>query len=419
MLAGSVSSLGSRYVVTLTAVNAATGDTLAEVQQQAASKEQVLDALGKAASALRAKLGESLSSVQKFDKPLEEATTPSLEALKAYTMGEARHEAGDDPASISFYQRAVELDPNFALAYARLGTVYGNLQEGERAEEYRKKAFELSNRASERERLYIVSHYYMDSGQWDKGIASYELYRQTYPRDGVPSTNLGVEYGFFGQFEKSLEYSREAIPIDPDNWFAYANAAQDYLALNRVDEAKATLKTALERKLGGSQIHFILANIALAQGDKATQEREEALARKGPEQEQYLTFRNANLAALHGHLRQARELYKQAAEMAQRLKRSQRAAFVLAAAANAEANFGLRAQASEDATAALSLSRGPNVTLSAALALGRAGEEKKAESMLSDLSKRRPDDGWVQSVNGPLIRATLQLNHGNGAKAVE
>jgi len=419
MLSGSVASLGSRYVVTLTAANAATGDTLAEVQQQATSKEQVLDSLGKAASALRAKLGESLSSVQKFDKPLEEATTPSLEALKAYTMGEAKHWTGDDPASISFYQRAVELDPNFALAYARLGTVYNNLGESERAEEYRKKAFELSNRSSERERLYIVSHYYMDSGQFEKGIASYELYRQTYPRDVTPTTNLGVEYDIFGQFEKSLEYSREAMRIDPDSIFAYLNAARDYLALNRPDEAKAILKTAVERKLGGSGVHFMLANIALEQGDKAAQEREEALARRSPEWEQRLAVRNANLAALHGQLRQARELYKQAAEMAQRLHWSQRAAFALAAAANTQANFGLRAQAVEDAAAALALSHAPDPTLSAGLALARAGDEKKAESLLSDVSHRRPDDGWVQSVNGPLIRATLQLNHGNGAKAVE
>jgi serine/threonine protein kinase/tetratricopeptide (TPR) repeat protein len=420
MVTGSIASLGSRYVITLTAVNAGTDDTLAEVQEQVTSKEQVLDLLGKAASTLRAKLGESLSSVQKFDKPLEEATTSSLEALKAYTQGEAKHDAGDDPASMAFYQRAVELDPNFALAYARLGTVYSNLRESDRAEEYRKKAFELSSRASERERLYIVSHYYMDSGQWDKGIASYELYRQTYPRDVTPTTNLGVEYEIvFGQFEKSLEYAHEAMRIDPDNYFSYANAARDYLGLNRADEAKAILKTALDRKLGGSQIHFILANIAMVQGDKATQEREEALARKSPEVEQNLTLRNANLAALHGHVRQARELDKQAVEMAQHLNRTEGAASILAAMANTEASFSLQVQAPEDAAAALALFHGPNVMLSAALALARAGNEKKAESLLSDVSQRRPDDGGVQLVIGPLIQATLQLNHGNGAKAVE
>ncbi len=236
----------------------------------------------------------------------------------------------------------------------------------------------------------------------------------------TPTTNLGVEYDIvFGQFEKSLEYAHEAIRIDPDNFFSYANAARDYLGLNRADEAKAILKTALERKLGGSLIHLNLANIALVQGDKATQEREEALARKSPEVEQYLTLRNAGLAALHGQVRQARGLYKEAAEMAQHLNRTQWAASNLAEMANTEANFGHRAQAFEDTAAALALSRGPGVMLSAALALARAGNEKNAESLLSDVSQRRPDDGWVQSVNGPLIQATLQLNHGNGAKAVE
>ena len=205
MLNGSIANLGSQYVITLDAVNAGSGESLAREEVQAESKESVLNSLHQAGSSLRKKLGESLASVQKYDKPLSEATTSSLEALKAFSLGDMKHQMSDELAALPFYQRAVELDPNFAMAYARLGTVYTNLGQTELAEKNREKAFELRDRASEHEKLYIMSHYYVDSGQLEKGITALELYKQTYPRDSIPYNNLAVVYNQMGQYENALD----------------------------------------------------------------------------------------------------------------------------------------------------------------------------------------------------------------------
>ena len=421
LLSGSIAPIASKYMVTLTATNAGTGDTLAEVQQQAANKDAVLDSLGKAVTSLRAKLGESLASVQKFDKPLEQATTSSLEALKAYTLGEEQHgPKGNDAASVPLYQRAVELDPNFALAYARLATVYGNLGETEKSEQNRKKAFELRNRASERERLYIESHYYTDNGQTDKGIAAYELYAQTYSRDAIPRTNLGVEYGEQGKWEKSLEYSRQAFAMDPDNYYGYSAAARAYQALGRLDEAKAVLNAALQRKLGDSGLHSQLSDIALAQGDLATARSEESIARKDPAEDRWLTWAHDGAGALQGgQLRRARDFTRQAADMAQHAGLSEVAALWTAVRAGNEAEFGVKAEARQDVTAALRLSRGVGVTEEAAAALAAAGDEKQASAMMAELEKKFPDDQRLQVLYAPRVAAKIALNHGQAANAVE
>ena len=216
LLVGSIGGMGTQYVVTLDAVNAANSDTLAETQARADSKEQVLKALDQATTQLREKLGESLASIKRFDKPLEEATTSSLEALKAFSLGDEKHTTGNDLAAMPFYKQAIDLDPNFALAYARLGTVYSNYGQLDLAEQNRKKAFELKDRASERERLYITSHYYADSGQLEKGNAAYELYKQTYPREVTPYINLSATALQLGDFEKTLENAKAAIKVDPD-----------------------------------------------------------------------------------------------------------------------------------------------------------------------------------------------------------
>src|SRR5438093_7135309 len=264
LLVGSIASLGSQYVITLDAINAATGDTLAEVQGRADSKEQVLKTLDQTTTELREKLGESLASIQKFDKPLEEATTSSLEALKTYTLGDAKHSAGDDLASIPLYKRAVEVDPNFAISYARLGTVYGNFGQVDAAEGYRKKAFELKDRATERERLYITAHYYADSGQLEKGIAAYELFKQTYPREVTPYVNLGVTYAQLGEFEKSLDNAKEAMRVDPDEIRGYGQTATDYMGLNRIEEARAVAKAGLQRNPGLQFLHHHAATLSPA-----------------------------------------------------------------------------------------------------------------------------------------------------------
>src|SRR5579863_988479 len=419
MLTGSIANLGSQYVVTLDAVNSGSGDTLAEEQAHAPSKEQVLAALDHAASQLRAKLGESLSSIQKFDKPLAEATTSSLEALKSYTLGEAQHDNQEELAAIPFYKRAVELDPNFAAAYAKLGTIYNNLGEAEQAEEYRKKAFELKDRGSERERLYITAHYYEDSGQIDKGTQTYEMYKQTYPRDFIASGNLAVTYGQLGQFDKALENAQESLNLKPDGANGYINLAGTYITLNRLDEAKATMNAALARNLGGTLVHETLSAIALLQGDKTAQEKEDALARSSPQGQIDLTFRDWILAMSRGQVRQGRQLLKQGVEMAERQDLKEEAAAALGEQAVVEGEFGNRADAVSTADATLALSHSPYLTLSAAQAFALAGQDSKAQALASEVAKNRPDDTLVQSVAVPNIQAIIELGHGNASKAAQ
>ena len=221
MLNGSIGNLGSQYVITLEAVNASNGESLAREEVQASRKEEVLNSLHEAGSSLRKKLGESLASVQKFDKPLSEATTSSLEALKALSLADAKHNAGDELAALPLYQRATELDPNFAMAYARLGAVYGNLGQNQASEQNRQKAFELRDRTGEHEKLYIMSHYYGDSGQLEKGITALELYKQTYPRDSIPYNNISAIYNQLGQFENALDNARQSVQLDPDSASGY------------------------------------------------------------------------------------------------------------------------------------------------------------------------------------------------------
>src|SRR5947209_3025864 len=419
MLNGSIASLGNQYVITLDAVNAGTGDTLGEEQAQASRKEQVLDALGKAASRLRGKLGESLASVQKFGKPLSEATTSSLDALKAFTLGDSRRAAGDELSSIPYYKQATDLDPNFAMACARLGVVYNNFGQEELSEEYRKKAFELRDRASERERLYITAHYYADSGQLERGIAAYELYRQTYPHDSVPYNNLGLTFKALGQFDKALENALEAVRLDPDSGFSYGVAAEAYIALNRLDEAKAILNTALQRKVGGIDAYIHLGLVALAQNDKAGLESARSLLKSAPGGDGVVMYLDASLAASQGQLRHARELFTQASQVLQRINLKEAAAAEVAGEAVTEAAFGDRVDATRDAAAALSVSRGTKVVLLAAAAYALAGEERKAQELSSDVAKRRPEDTLVQSVWVPLVSAIIELKHNNPAKALQ
>jgi serine/threonine protein kinase/tetratricopeptide (TPR) repeat protein len=419
LLTSSIASLGSQYVITLTAMNASSGDLLAEAQAEADSKEHVLKALDQAASELRGKLGESLASLQKFDKPLEEATTSSLEALKAYTLGDAKHNVGDELASVPLYRRAIELDPNFAMACARLGTVYGNLNQSGLAEEYRKKAFDLRNRASELENLYITAHYYADSGQVDKGIAAYELYKQTYPRDATPYINLSVTYESLGEFEKELPVAQESIKVDPDNILTYIHTGLAYLGLNRPDEAKTVLKTGLARNPDFSTLHSILADIALLQGDPATVEKENAELRKRPDLELNLVQHDANLAAARGQLHQARELYQKTRQMALRLELKETVAGAQAQEAYVEAIFGHAAAAIEKGKAALAISQDYNTRLFAAGVLAAAGENKLSLQIAKAVASSRPQDTFVQALFVPSIEAQLALNSGNAAKAIQ
>lgn len=419
ILTGSISNLGSQYIVGLEATDASTGDSLAKEESRAASKEKVLGALDKASAGVREKLGESLSSIQRFDKPLQEATTSSLEALKAFTLGDAKRNQFEELAAIPFYQHAIELDPNFALAYARLGTAYHNIGLSELSEEYQQKAFDRKDRASERERLYITAHYYADRHQIEKGIAAYEVFKQTYPRDSVPYNNLALQYVALGQFEKGLENAQEAIRLAPDSVFGYGVVAEAFCALNRLDEAKAVVESGLQRGVGGNQLHGNLAMIALAQGDRAAMEREFASLKGTPQGELTILFTEMGLAASHGQMRRTREVARRITDTVHRLGLKEGEAGVYAQEAVLEAAFLNHSQAAEGAAKALAISPSPDVTMTAALALALAGADNKARELAADLAKRRPEDTIVQYVLVPAIQAILEMNHANYARALE
>ena len=421
MLTGTIANLGNQYVVTLEAVNPSTRDTLATVQAQARAKEDVLNALHKADSQLRSKLGESLASVQKYDKMLSEATTSSLDALKAFSLGDEKHSAGEELAAVPYYQHAIELDPNFAMAYARLGTAYNNLGQSVLAEKNRDKAFELRDRAGEREKLYIMSHYYADSGQLDKGITAYELYKQTYPRDTVPYNNLANIYSeYLGQFENALENARQAVAIDPDYLGNYVNLAQAYEGLNRLDEARTTLQDGLKHHPNSASLHGMLAGLALSQNDTSTAEHElQQTEATGPEGQFWATEIRAELAASRGQIRQARSSYQKLVALAGQANLKETGNSALAAQSVWDAMFGLREEAITTADLALKNSDSPRVAVDGAFAHVLSGDEVKAKKIMDGVAAARPYDTFVQNVEMPLLNSLIQCNHDNPAQAID
>ena len=419
MLKGSIATVGNAYLINVDAVNAGTGDSLAREQVQSDSKDQVVNALHKASSRLRGKLGESLSSVQKYDKPLSEATTPSLEALKALTLGDIKHQTSQELEALPNYLHAVELDPNFAMAYARLGAVYGNLQQSKLAEQYRQKAFELRDRASEREKFYIMSHYYADAGQLDKGITALEMYKQTYPRDSIPYANLSSIYLQLGQFENALQNAQQSVMLDPGSTVAYANVAASYTGLKRLEEAKATLETAFQHRAGNYGLHLQYASIAWAQGDEATMEKHLAQAEAGPDKEYNQYAFRAALAGTRGQLKQLRELDRKAIQAADALNLKEAGPLMIAQEAGLYALVENRSEAAKIADEALKLSNSTDVEANAAYTLAYAGEEKKALSLADDISSRLPNSTVVQFEQVPLIRALVELRRNNTAKAID
>lgn len=419
MLKGSIANVGTAYLINVDAINASTGDSLAREQVQSDSKEQVVNSLHRVSSQLRAKLGESLASLQKYDKPLSEATTSSLEALKALSMGDLKHQVNQELEAVPYYQRAIELDPTFAMAYARLGAVYSNLQQTKLSEQYRQKAFELRDRASEREKFYIMSHYYGDAGQLDKGITALEMYKQTYPRDSIPYNNLSSIYNQLGQFENALPNAQQAVQLDPGSLSGYSNLAQAYSGLKRLEEAKATLDSAFQHGLNNSGLHLQYAAIAWGQGDDATMEKHLQQAQSGPEKEYNEFGFRAALAGTHGQLKQARELDRKSIQAADALNLKEAGPLIIAQEADLYASVEDRAQAAKIAAEALKLSSSPEVKANAAYALAYAGDEKLALSLADDISRAQPNSTIVQFEEVPLIRALVELRHKNTAKAID
>jgi serine/threonine protein kinase/tetratricopeptide (TPR) repeat protein len=420
MLTGSVNSLGEEYVVSIEAVNAANGESLADEQAQASRKEEVLKALDKVSAAMRRSLGESLASVQKFDKPLEEATTPSLESLKAFSLGDALHNANEDLASVPFFQHAIELDPNFALAYARLGTAYGNLNQVELNEKFLKDAFDRRTRASERERLYIESHYYCDTGQLEKCIPTWELYRQTYPRDAAPWDNLcNIYAAAFGQYEKALSYCQEEVHLEPSSAMSWANLSDKYRALNRFDEAKVAIETAMKQGQHSWVLAAELIRINAAQGQSIGDDELRKQMEASPEGAFNLTVLEARTAAAHGRLREARGALQKTEDIGVQLKLQDSASSEIARAAIFIGFCEDPTAAAEMAEHALRVSHADEPTLAAAEAYALAKQESRAQSMADRVARARPENMFIQVFDYPVVQATIAINHGDGERALE
>ncbi len=416
MLTGSIDNVGGQYVVTLEATNVSSGDSLGRQQAQADRKEDVLNAMHGAATKLRSQLGESLSMVQKYDMSLSMATTSSLDALKALTLGDAKHNMGDDLGAIPNYQRAIEIDPNFAMAYARLGVVYNNLQQTDLSQQNRQKAFELRDRASEREKLYITSHYYADNGQLDKGISAYELYRQTYPRDSIPYNNLAVIYNQLGQFDNALENAKRAVELEPDSLSGYSQIVQAYGGLNRLDEARATINSAFQRKGSTKAYHLWLASMDWGAGKDADIEKELQTASEDTDGALGALGFRIGLAAFRGQMHQARDFTRQTEDAFNRLH-LQGAATAKAQLASAEALVGNHDQASKGASDALQSSRTLPVMGSVATIFAILREDQKALALADEIQRTHPNDTIAINVTIPVIRAVAALRPANPAKA--
>ncbi len=416
MLTGSIDSVGGQYVITLEAANVSSGDSLGRQQAQAERKEDVLNALHSAATKLRSQLGESLSMVQKYDMSLSMATTSSLDALKALTLGDVKHNMSDELGAIPDYQRAIELDPNFAMAYARLGAIYNNIGQTELSEQNRQKAFELRDRASEREKLYIMSHYYSDNGQFDKGITAYELYRQTYPRDSTPYNNLASIYNQLGQFDNALENAKHAVELDPDMASGYYNVAVAYGGLNRVEEERATLNALFQHKGSNPGLRVVLADLDWAEGKDADMEKELKTASATPDGELAVLGFRSGLASARGQVRQGREFSRQFKEALDRLHLQGRAA-VEAQAAVFDALVGNHTEADNEASQALRLSRTVSVIGSVATTLAILRQDQKAMALADEIERAHPNDTIAVNVTVPSIRAIAALRPANPAKA--
>ena len=420
MLSGSIAVLGSQYVIGLKAMDCYTGDVLAEAQEQAARKEGVLKALDAAAVSLRGKLGESLSSVQKYATSVEEATTPSLEALQAYSLGSKTRAANGDTAALPFYKRAVELDPNFAIAYRSMSVVYGNLGELGRAAENSRKAYELREKVSERERFAIEAMYYTYStGELEKAAETYRLWQQTYPRDYLPCTNLGDIYGSLGNWEKALEEAQMALRLEPNDENNYLNLGSDYASVNRLEDAEMVYRQAEERKLEGEFLFTNRYQLAFLKDDKAQMAKLAAAAIGKPGAEDLLLAYQADTVAWYGRFKDARELARRAMDSAEHNDAKEEAALYQATAALREVESGDREEARSDAMAAVKLAPNRDVRAIAALALARAGDEASADKLAAELGRAFPLDTLIQRYWLPTIRAAMALQRNDPNRAIE
>jgi serine/threonine protein kinase/Flp pilus assembly protein TadD len=405
---GSISKLGEQYVLGVDAVGCSNGDTLAKEQEEAASKQDVLKALGKAAASLRTKLGESLASVQKFDVPVE-ATTPSLEALKAYSMGITTGRTKGDAEAIPFMKRAIELDPNFAMAYTGIAVEYSNLGRADLAAANARKAYELRDRVSERER-YRISAFYFDkvTGQIEKATEAYELWAKSYPLDMVPHGNLGVCYGALGQFDKAVKETETAQRLEPAI-VGYGNLASFYINVSRLKDARSMIQEAQQKNFDGLVIRQDLYSLAFLSGDMAEMERQVAWGAGRPGEEDQMLSLHSDTEAYYGRLEKSRDLARRAADSAVRADAKETGAQWIAFQSLREAELGNVAAARQGVTRALALAPGRDVKVLAALALARTGETSQSRTILEALQKSEASNTYLKVYWFPLIEASIAM----------
>jgi eukaryotic-like serine/threonine-protein kinase len=421
VLDGSIAQIGTQYLLTLKAVNCASGESLASTQAQASDKSHVLDALGETASQIRNKLGESLSTVQKFDTPLQQATTSSLEALKAFSSGFQVHTTAGDAAAVPFYKQAIELDPNFALAYAWLGLSFNGMGELSMDVECNRKAYELRDRTSEPEKYFITARFQkVVTGNLEKAEEALQLWIQAYPRSALPHVYLaGAIYPDTAQYEKAVEQGREAVRLSPNFAPSYYVPIREYIDLNRLDEAKATYEQALERKMKSSYFNLALYQIAFLQNDAAGMAWQVSSSAGTPGLEATLVANEADTAAYSGRLSTAREFSRQAVDSAERAGDKEAAATYSALSALREALFGNTDEARRRATLAMKHPAGHDLQYAAALAGAYAGDDERAQKLTDDLDQRFPEATIVQFNYLPTLRAKLAVSKGNASEARE
>jgi eukaryotic-like serine/threonine-protein kinase len=419
MLGGSIARLGANYVITLEAINPRSGDPFASEQVETDSKEKVLASLGTAASNLRKKLGESLSSIQKYDVKIEQATTSSLEALKAYAMGDEERQKGRSRESLVFYKRAIELDPNFAMAYARIGVHYFNQGQMETCKQFIQQSYDLRDRVSERERLYIAEKYYnYVTGEVDKAVETLQTWSKLYPNDFVPHNNLSINYKLLGRYDDALKEALEASRLSPNNTSARTNVISNYLSLGRWDEAEQALVEL--RKINPEQpiVHGTAAFLGFIRGDQAAIDREMEWSKGKPEEADFTATRSAHAMYL-GKLKESEQFTKRAVELFKQQNRQENAASVLLHLADNMVIVRKCQQAKDNVTAAMELARGEIVLAGAATIYAACGDASRAQSLIDAARASAPKNTFLTAIITPVVRAVIEKDRGNTAEALQ
>jgi serine/threonine protein kinase/tetratricopeptide (TPR) repeat protein len=419
MLTGTIATLGSHYVITLEAMNPRSGDSIAREQIEAESKEKVLSSLGTAASNLRKKLGESLGSIQKYDVNIEQATTSSLEALKAYAMANDERAKGRARESLTFYKRAIDLDPNFAMAYARIGVHYGNFEQLESAKPYVEKAYELRDRVSEREKLYITEKYFTYiTGEVDKTIETLQTWSRLYPNDFIPHNNLSINYQLVGRYDEAVKEALEAVRLSPDNMNAKDNLVASFIGLGRFDEAEQAEREAQKINADALSAHANNYLFAYIRRDQAAMDREAQWAKGRPEESEFTMITSFTALSL-GKLKQARELQKRSLELFKQQDRAEAATTALLTMAAHLEQLGQCDEAKSNARNGLGLLRGQKSLAMGAFVYAACDDLSQAQSLLNDARSAYPKNTVINVIVTPIVTAITEQRKGNVSQAIQ